>query len=268
MLRRTDLARLVLFAPLLVALSLALFLRPGEASAQVNVESLRTELKQKPRFLTFEGSVTGRLGNVQGVIAGASIFGGVHFLDRHLLFLKAQGDYAAFGGEASVSKSFAHARYTVALLPWLSGEAFAQIQQDEFQRLQLRQVDGIGPRFGLVQRSDIEVFYGTSYMLEYEVVSAEVGGPDISGTLAQRWNNYLSLVYRFSPTARFSTVIYLQPRFDDFSDARVLSDSSVIVELVNPLKLRLGVIIRHDTKPPDQVLPTDFESKNSLAVTF
>jgi hypothetical protein len=262
--RRHALSHLLPFTGALAALSLS----AGTASAQVNVESLRNELKETPRFLTFEGAVTGRLGNSQGIIAGASIFGGVHFLDRHLIFLKAQGDYAAFGGEASVSKSFAHARYTVALLPWLSGEAFAQIQQDKFQRLQLRQVDGLGPRFGLVQRDDIEVFYGTSYMLEYEVLSAEPGGPDLSGTLAHRWNHYLSLVYRFGPTARFASVIYLQPRFDDFGDTRVLSDSGVIVELVNPLKLKLGVIIRHDSRPPEGVRATDFESKNSLAVTF
>ncbi|MEO7330381.1 MAG: DUF481 domain-containing protein [Minicystis sp.] len=265
MLLRPALASL---ATLVFALTLALALAPRAASAQVNVESLRNELKQTPRFLSLEGSVTGRLGNSRGIIAGAAVFGGVHFLERHLIFLKAQGDYAAFGDKASVAKSFAHVRYTVALLPWLSGEVFAQIQQDKFQRLRLRQVDGIGPRFGLVQRRDLEVFYGTSYMLEYEVLSDEPGGPDLAGAFAHRWNNYLSLVYRFGPTARFASVIYVQPRFDDFGDVRVLSDSSVIVELITPLKLKLGVILRHDTRPPTDVLSTDFESKNSLVVTF
>jgi hypothetical protein len=264
MLRRRSPARLTL--RLLVALALGL--AAGPASAQVNVESLRNEVKDKPRFLTFEGSVTGRLGNVQGVIAGASIFGGIHFLDRHLIFLKAQGDYAAFSGETSVSKSFAHARYTLSILPWLAGEVFAQIQQDKFQRLQLRQVDGIGPRFALVQRDAFELYYGSSYMFEYEVLSAEPGGPDLSGHLAHRWNNYLSFIYRLSPNVRFASVLYAQPRFGDFGDLRVLSDSSFIVELVNPLKLKLGVTLRHDTRPPNDVLSTDFESKNSLAVTF
>ncbi|MFO0757053.1 MAG: DUF481 domain-containing protein [Byssovorax sp.] len=257
------------FTLALATITTAFSLLPCAAHAQVNIETLRTEIKQNPLFGSVDASFTGRLGNTQGVVAGASVFGGLNFAERHLLFLKGQGDYAAFGGTPSVSKSFAHLRYNLTILPWLVGEAFAQVQQDKFQRLQFRNVEGIGPRFGLVQMDDFELYYGTSYMLEYEVLSSLPGGPaDATVDLNHRWNNYLSLLYRFDARARFSTVIYVQPRLDAFDDIRVLSDSALIVDLSGPLKLKLNVTVRHDTQPPEGVLSTDFEGKNSLALVF
>jgi hypothetical protein len=249
----------------LLPLGVALVLCP--ARAQVNVEVLRSDLKQRPYFVTLDGTLTGRLGNTQGIIAGASAFAGL-MTENNLIFVKAQGDYTAFNGTPSVAKSFLHARYNYRFRPWLYGELFSQIQQDESQRLQFRNLEGIGPRFRVVQSQRLEIYCGTSYMFEYEALSLEPADPERQTTIAHRWNNYASLIENLDTRVRFTTVLYVQPRFDDFTDVRVLSESGITVQIKAPLSLKFGVVIRYDTQPPEGVLPFDLESKNSLSVSF
>lgn len=250
-----------------LAALLPIALAPHPARAQVNVEVLRGDLKKRPYFVTLDGTLTGRLGNTQGIIAGGSVFAGL-MTQNNLFFIKAQGDVAAFNGTPSVAKSFLHARYNYQLRPWLYGELFAQVQQDESQRLQFRNVDGIGPRFRLVQSQRLELYVGTAYMFEYEALSLMPGDPAPQGTVAHRWSNYVSLVENLDTRVRFTTVLYAQPRFDDFTDVRVLSESGVTVQIKTPLSLKFGVVIRFDSQPPEGVLPYDVESKNSLSVSF
>jgi hypothetical protein len=261
---RANLRR-ALFAAFLAQLPIILAAR--SADAQVNVETFRSDLKNQPYFFSLEGSFTGMLGNTRGGVVGASVFGGVK-RGNHLIFAKAQGDYAAFSGKTSVFKSFAHLRYNYEIRRFLYAEVFSQVQQDKFQRLALRNVEGVGPRFGILQTKALELYYGTAYMFEYEVVSQEKGGPAPVGTVAHRWSNYVSIMLNIDERTRFTSVLYVQPRFDDFTDLRLLNETSFGVKLKSPLSLKLGVVVRYDSKPPASVFPADLEAKNSIAVTF
>lgn len=246
---------------------LTLVLAAPSAFAQVNVEKLRKDLKAQPYFVSLDGSFTGLLGNTQGVIVGAAMFAGGRKGD-HLIFGKTQGDYASFNGKTSVFKAFAHLRYNYEIRPWIYVEAFSQVQQDRFQRLAFRNVDGIGPRFAAVQTPGFDLYLGTAYMFEYEVLSQAVGGPMPTGMVAHRWSNYVSFLVNIDERSHFTTVVYAQPRFDDFTDVRVLSETSFGVKIKLPLTLKLGVVVRYDSKPPAGVKPADLEAKNSLSVAF
>jgi hypothetical protein len=250
-------------------------LAPRAASGQVNAETFRSDLKDQPYFVSIDGSVTGNIGNTQGIVVGAALFAGLRRGD-HLLFGKAQGDYTAYGGVTSVFKSFAHIRYNYQIRSWLYAEVFSQVQQDKFQALALRNVDGVGPRFSVAQTKVVDLFYGTSYMFEYEVLSP---GYEVLNSKrekqppqAHRWNNYLSIMVNIDDRTRFTSVLYVQPRFDDFKNVRVLNESSFGVKLKSSLSLKFGVVARYDSAPPQdppkKVLPVDLEAKNSLSVTF
>ena len=238
------------------------------ALAQVNVETLRHDVvHRKSRFAALGGGLSGRVGNVRSMNATGSFLAG-YGKNRHLLFGKLQGDYGEFASVATVSKSFAHARYNYRIAPWLFGELFAQGQQDKFQRLQLRELYGIGPRFVLVNSKVVELFYGSSYMFEHEELVAKVGADERHSFVNQRMNNYASLNIQIDSKSRFSSALYFQPSFDDFADFRVLSETAVSVEFASRLVLRALVTALHDSRPAFDVRPFDLEVKNTIEVTF
>src|SRR6201999_4125061 len=110
---------------------------------------------------------------------------------------------------------------------WLYAETFGQVQQDRFQRLRLRNIEGVGPRFAIRESKALDLYYGTSYMFEYEALSPQKPmQPPPAGTIAHRWSNYISFMINIDSRTRFTSVLYVQPRFDDFSDVRVLNESA------------------------------------------
>ncbi len=143
------------------------------ARAQVNTENLRKRIKAIGYSLIIEGTLTGDTGNTQGISVGGGIGGGwAH--DPHLLFAYARFDYTKYAGVTSVDKTFAHVRYNYEFEKWLWGELFAQAQSDAFQRLELRNLFGIGPRARLfhdVIPKDFDVYAGTGYMFERDAIT-------------------------------------------------------------------------------------------------
>jgi hypothetical protein len=237
------------------------------SAAQVNVERLRTDLAKRPLFASIAASVAGRAGNVNSIVSGGSVFAG-GLTGRNLLFVRAEGAYEAYGGEAKVAKSFAHARYNYEVLPWLFAEVFTQVQQDNFERLRLRTLYGTGPRFALLRSDDVEVYYGLSYMLEFERINVAPGAPDAASTWAQRFNNYLAIGVRIDERVRFTSATYFQPRFDDWSDHRLLSESAFAVALGKRLFNKLSLVVRYDSAPPTTVHPVDVEVQNGFGASF
>lgn len=256
----------LIFASSLIGVTLFAFAVP--ATAQVNIETLRGDLREKPAQAQLEGSFTGRLGNVEGVVAGGGANGAARFGD-HRFYASTSGDYTRFSHQTRVSKSFVHLRYNYVLIgDWLLGEMFVQQQHDKFQRLLLRELGGIGPRFVLADEKDFRFAYGTSWMLEYERIAVAPGAPDEPEILAQRWNNYLSAMVRPDDRVRAIATIYVQPRFDHASDVRMLLEAAVQTDVTKVFGLKVLATIRHDTQPPTEVKRTDIEVKNAIVVKF
>ncbi len=249
---------------LVVSLTL---LAASEARAQVNVERLRVDLRKTPATATLEGSFTGRTGNVESVVVGASAFGGAQ-LGRHRFFASAQADYARFGARTNVSKSFIHVRHNFALTPVLLTEVFGQQQQDKFQRLLLRELVGLGPRVLLADEERVRVALGTAYMFEYERIDAPAGAPDERITFAHRWSSYVSTTWSPDGRVRALATVYVQPRFAAFEDVRLLFEAALTTEIVDRLGVKVLATMRHDSLPPTSVKRTDLEIKNAITLRF
>lgn len=258
-------ARLLACLPALAVLAAA-----PSALAQVNVEALRADLGQKPLVLALSASFAGHLGNTNGAVGSAAAFAGGSF-GPNLVFVKLQGDYAEFNGKPTISAAFAHARYNYKFLPFLWGEIFVQVEENAFQRLALRQLDGAGVRFAIVQRPEIDLFYGTAWMLDYEKLSADQAplGP-IPGArwFTHRWSNYVSASWRMSARARISDVLYVQPRINGFNDFRLLNDASFVVDIDKRLSVKIDCQVHHNHMPPSRVRPTDVDTVTSLVLTL
>jgi hypothetical protein len=201
------------------------------------------------------------------VVAGGAAFAGAVF-GAHLVFLKVQGDYARFSGKTTLTKAFAHARYNARVLPFLFLEAFAQIEEDAFQRLSLRQLDGLGLRFAILNRAPVRIHYGTAWMLDYERLDGAYvfgGGP---AWFAQRWSNYVATSWKMNARARLSEAFYLQPRFNGPSDFRLLNDAAFVIDIDKRFSAKVECLVHYNSTPPFRVLSTDVDTTTSLVLTL
>lgn len=251
----------------LAAAGLVSLSRRAEAQA-INTEALRFFMKDRTRYFAIDGSLAGTLGSVDSLVAGGSIFGGVR-IGKNLVFARVAGDYSQFGGAPTMAKSFGHVRYDLRLAKWITAELFAQGQQNKFERLELRQLTGIGPRIALSRGDPMHVHVGTAYMLEYERLAASSSPPSPEqSSLAHRSSSYLAVVYVASSAITLTSVTYVQPRFDAVSDVRVLQEASFTIDMNPRLKLSIGAALRHDSRPPAGVVTTNFELTDTLAVAL
>jgi hypothetical protein len=267
MIRRTTPVRprYVLCASAITAA--ATLLAPRNGTAQVNIERLRKHLDHDGLAGTIEGALTGRTGNTEAIVAGSGAQARGQY-GRHTGLLALRGDYARNGPTVQVENTFAHARYAYALIPSLWGEAFVQLQGDALRRLRFRSLAGVGPRVGLYESHDFDLFLGTAYMLEREVVNVEPGADDDPVTIAHRSSSYLSATLALDARFLLSAVVYVQPRFDRPSDARILGEGNLAIEITKSVGTKIECTVRHDSAPPTGVRPTDVTLRNALTLTF
>jgi putative salt-induced outer membrane protein YdiY len=250
---------------LLTFVSLAALERP--AHAQVNIEAVRKQLDTTDFGARLRLSLTAYAGNTKGVVYGASgLIGGR--LGKNLMFASASSDYSKLGGETTVQKSFTHLRHNYELIQqWLWWEEFAQSETDRFRRIQFRGLLGTGPRYRVLKDKEwLELFVGNSYMLEY----TEVDPPESATepAVVHRLNNYLAVALRPDDRVLLGSIFYYQPRFDEITDAHVLSVSSVEFKVTELLRSRMDLTVRYESHPPTGVERTDMEFKSSLEFKF
>lgn len=249
-------------------IGLSFWLAPALARAQVNAEAIRSQLARDTQLATLDASLVTRVGNTNGSVVGGGILGAI-VKRRHLAFGRAQADYGTADGETTVSRAFVHARYNYILLTELAMEGYGQLQSDQFRRLALREVIGVGPRWEIVHKNDIEVFAATSYMLESELLLRSDDPPDPRREdLYHRSSNYVGINYVIDEKSQLTTVTYLQPRFDQPKDYRLLNETALILGITKLLAVKVSVTFRYDSEPPIGVKSSDLEVKNSLQVRF
>jgi hypothetical protein len=237
------------------------------ARAQVNTEPLRKKIKATGWSVSIQGSLDAREGNTTGVDASAG--GGTGFqTGRHMAFIFGSAEFARYNDTTSIDNSFVHARYNYEFLSWLWGEAFAQAQTDQFQRILLRDLVGVGPRFAIYQSKDFDVYFGTGWMVEHDTIDVLPGSNDRADYYAHRWNNYVSINYQLDTRVTFASTLYAQPRWNDFSDVRMLEETALIFKITKVLSAAITGSYHYDSQPPAGVKTTDIDVKNVLSVTF
>ncbi len=188
----------------------------------------------------------------------------------HRVFVNGAGSFAADEEDAIVKRSSAHARWTAMWWKRLGSEVFAQYQYDEFRRLQARVLAGVGARAVLVHTAEFQAALGSGYMAEYENLTPEAAGDDPPETIAHRWTNFLSARLALFEDDRLvlQNTVYVQPRFDDFSDFRVLEEFELDVAVTKVLSFGTALTVAHDSRPPTDVEPTDLRLEQRIKVSF
>ncbi|KAA3602134.1 MAG: DUF481 domain-containing protein, partial [Calditrichaeota bacterium] len=150
----------------LIALTLALFLLQI-LSAQVNTEKLRKSAKGNGFGGDFETSLNLKNGNSEVLNLGLGFR--VEFKkNKNLLFAVNDFEFEKSSGAKVVNKGFSHLRYNYTFNDFWTNEAFTQIEYNEFTRLDLRNLYGLGVRLNLFKNETIKQIFGTAYLFEIE----------------------------------------------------------------------------------------------------
>lgn len=269
-------------------LALWLALSSGAAQAQVNVERYRLDPGDDGLTGGIGISTAWKSGNVDFLEAGLSVQGAAR-TGPHVFLLVASGKYAAKrtgedraedpgGGLLDPAARFANQglvalRYNRDLAPRWTAELFTQAEYNEFLRLDLRSLGGVGARLAVVRREGAGAWLGTGWMLEYERTDPEEVAED-PVTLAHRWTSYASFSLAPADGVTLTSTTYAQPRLTDPRDFRILDETELSVDLSDRLSLGVAFTLRYDSEPPrlaadaPPLVPLDTELVNKIRLDF
>lgn len=252
----------------LLAAAVTLVALPAAAQI-INVQPLIAAKQGSEDRVTFvaEASADVRSGNTQLVALSGSALCEVR-RGRHLFFLLARGDFAEKSGDPFVSKDLEHFRYRITLTGPLEIESFIQHDRDDFRRLALRALVGVGPRLHLHPSRGFEVAVGAAGMLEHERLG---GGDELDAGddyTNARLSTYLFLSTEVGPRLKLGNTTYVQPRVDRANDVRAFNELAVLAKANDHLSLKLTFTSAYDSAPPEGVIPLDTTLKGALQVTF
>lgn len=166
--------------------------------------------------------------------------------------------FAENGGNRFINQAFVHARWTAMWHRRIGSDVFAQYQENEFLRLQARAVAGVGFRVDIVHAARFQAWGGAAYMFEYDRIRVAPGAPDAPESWDHRLTSYLSLrLPLFGGALVAQNTLYVQPRFDAFSDLRLLDELEALVKVTDMLSIAATLGVLHDTEPPTAVKNTD-----------
>jgi len=255
---------------LVAAVAVGLLAWASPAQAQINTEKLRTKKVRDGVHGFFEGSILWQTGNTDQLQAGVGARLEYNY-KIHSPFL--QGIYKL--GQKSKEKyehdGFLHARWPAMWHKRVGSELFGQLQFDEFKRLEMRTLAGAGVRVAAVLHKIVELYVGTGYMFEYEKLDLEETDPPDphpSVTKHHRWTSYVSVRVDVTKWVKITTITYVQPRFDQMDDIRVLEDLSLTLTIYKKLKLVLSFVLDYDSDPPQEVSKLNTQLITKLRFSF
>lgn len=162
------------------------------------------------------------------------------------------------------NNSTQHLRYSHILTPKVSLESFFQLQRDRISEIELRSLFGTGLRFNVLEQKKYKFYFGTTFMYEYEHAENDI--EDIQHNL--RSSNYLS--FKVKPNINWSVVSsnYYQPLYENLSDYRFLSETSILINLFKHLKLTTTFYYLYDAFPVINVSKEQYKLTHGLLYSF
>lgn len=184
-------------------------------------------------------------------------------------FLVTDAAYSQLGGNDITHRGLAHMRYTRMWVPRVGTELFVQVQYNKFTRLRTRLLGGGGLRLDMIHRKTFMAWLGSGYMVEYELNDTVDGDPHPSEIVNHRWTSYAVGQLRvWDQRLAIRSTTYAQPRFDAFTDVRVLQALQVEARAAPVFALGVDFNLIYDSRPPREVEPLDLLLGTYIRVGF
>lgn len=244
---------------------LALIFFVTNSSAQVNIEKYNNLQRSNGLNGNLSFYFSSKTGNTD--IQEFEIDARINLIgEKYYSFIIGQGEYGWNEGNEYSNNALLHLRYIRKLNDIINPEFFTQINYNKSRLLLFRSLAGIGLRTTLLSDTVSNFTYGTAYMYEYENLDNSKSIFQLSKTNHHRWSNYLSYSSSLSRNSHLSIVIYLQPRFDDFKDVRMLSENHLGVGLTDKLSLSINFNLMYYSRPPIGVKELDTNTKVGFSI--
>ena len=234
------------------------------ASAQIlNVESLRKVTDTSG----FTGSASLDFSLKRDVNDYYSLSSNIHIqykMKRHLVLLKNDIEFQKIEGYSFENSGISHLRYNYKFHPRITWEVFGQGQYNKVSKIDFRFLTGAGPRFKLSGHDKFRLYLGTLVMYEHEELDDEITPVqrDFRGTC------YLSLSYY--PTKRVTLVstTYYQPMLSKFSDYRIASQSSLLIEIFKNFSFITTYSFNYDAFPAVGIPNSQYDLSSGIVYLF
>lgn len=175
---------------------------------------------------------------------------------NHIGFQKIEGDdFTNFG--------ISHLRYNYKYSPRTAIEVFGQAQYNKVSKIDFRGLIGVGPRFKLSTSEKYKFYLGTLVMFEQEELT---DGSAIERNF--RGSSYLS--FSLYPTDRltFVSTTYYQPILSAFSDYRISSQSTMLIDVFKNLALKTSYTFTYNATPAIDVPNSQYRLLTGLTYSF
>lgn len=234
------------------------------AQAQIlNVESLRKVTDTSG----FSGSVGINFSVIRNVNDFIVLGSDIHIqykMKKHLVLLKNDIRFLKVEEEDLADNGITHLRYNYKFRPKIAWEFFIQRQYNRVALIDLRTLVGTGPRFKLTKSEKYKFYLGPLVMYEYERLLDEAGtrNKDIRGSI------YLSFSLFPNDNITIVSTTYYQPLFENFSDYRISSQSSLLVKLYKNLALNVSHTFFFDAFPAEGIPTSQYDLSTGITYTF
>jgi len=247
---------------------LALVAGPRLASAQiVNVQSVLATEADQGLSGSVRGSIDYRTGNIDVLRLSALATTTYRQEDHHLIAIL-KGDFGKASGDRYIARTFEHLRYRNQLTDRFIVEGFLQHEYDQFRRLELRALAGLGGAVRLLRGKRYNLSVGVAYMPEYERLRDDEQSDAGQDSFFHRTSSYANGAIELDKRIQFVQTVYAQPRINKPSDARYLSESQFVVQLTEHLTQTTSFSIAYDTRPPEAIEKRDTALKSTLIYSF
>jgi hypothetical protein len=106
-------------------------------------------------------------------------------------------------------------------------------------------------------------------MAEYEIHDVPPEGPEEQYVLSHRWTSYvMTRSSLFGGRLKLTNTLYVQPRFDDLTDIRVLENLDIEIAVTDVFAVVISLGIQFDSRPLQDVEQTDIRLRNSFGLRF
>ncbi|UCC72867.1 MAG: DUF481 domain-containing protein [Gemmatimonadota bacterium] len=246
---------------------MSVLLTASQAAAQVNIEHLRADEDRRGFYGSFRLDLYVRTGNVELVQLGT--LGQLNYVGESVTtFLIGGTDLGWKKGARFIDAVLLHLRQVYRRGSRVRPEAVAQVNYDMTRLLEFRSITGGGLRTLIYRSAPVWLWWGSTYLFEHERLDLEPGTVHPSQTSVHRWSNYLTLNANFSEQSTLQWTIYVQPRFDDFEDLRILTEARLGAELSESVLLVLTLHMHYDSRPPDDTRSLDTAIRSGVAIEF
>ncbi len=185
--------------------------------------------------------------------------------DTYTALLVYSVEKAVSNGSDIQNNGFLHARIVYRYDAPIAVEAFAQNQYNVFTELKQRNLLGGTLRFTIFEpqhSEDDSLVISTGLMLEHEALNSS------SATTRLRSSNYILFYRPLSETLILNTVAYIQPLLSDPSNIRVLTESTLDINLTDQLSYNIAFSSSFNNTPAPGVKKLDFALDQGITFSF